>query len=96
VAQLFSLGRKRAPNIYTMKKPIALIFAASTLFVAGCCTQRHVTVTHWEYKTVVDSDASETKLSQLGDQGWNVVSFNPYAGTDGTRHIICLLKRSKQ
>ena len=33
-----------------MKKSIALIFAASTLFLAGCCTTQHVT--QWEYKVV--------------------------------------------
>ena len=77
-----------------MKKSIALIFVASTLFLAGCCTPHHVT--QWEYKTVVDSDASADKLSQLGEQGWNVISFNPYAGLDGSRHVICLLKRPKQ
>ena len=76
-----------------MKNHNALVLLAATLLCAGCCTQHHVA--HWEYKTVVDSDASETKLTQLGDEGWNVVSFNPYAGNDGSRHIICLLKRAK-
>jgi hypothetical protein len=76
-----------------MKKSIALIFAASALFLAGCCAPNQAA--HWEYKTVVDSDASADNLSQLGGQGWEVVSFNPYAGTDGNRHVICLLKRPK-
>jgi len=77
-----------------MKKFIALTFTAVTLFLAGCCTPHHVT--QWEYKTVTDNDASAEKLSQLGEQGWNVISFNPYAGADGSRHIICLLKRPKE
>ena len=34
-----------------MKKSIALIFAASTLILAGCCTTPHVT--KWEYKVTV-------------------------------------------
>ena len=33
-----------------MKKFITLTFAASTLFLAGCCTTMHVT--KWEYKVV--------------------------------------------
>ena len=33
-----------------MKKNIALIFAAGTLFLAGCCTTEHTT--KWEYKVV--------------------------------------------
>ena len=34
-----------------MKRSIAVIFAASTLFLAGCCTSTHVT--KWEYKVAV-------------------------------------------
>ena len=33
-----------------MKKHIALILAASTLILAGCCTTHQAT--KWEYKTV--------------------------------------------
>jgi PBP1b-binding outer membrane lipoprotein LpoB len=33
-----------------MKNHIALIFAAGTLFLAGCCTTEHAT--KWEYKVV--------------------------------------------
>lgn len=92
-----------------MKKFVALIFVTGTLFIAGCFTapkepapQESATphsgpvVTKWEYKTVVDNDASAEKLSQLGAQGWEVISFNPYSGVDGNRHIICLLKRPIQ
>ena len=116
MAQLFSLGRKRASNIYTMKKHITLLFAASSLFLAGCSTPQHLTqtrpnqtqepdsagifaqrhTTQWEFKTAIDNEASEASLSKLGEQGWDVISFNPYAGPDGSRHIICLLKRPKQ
>ena len=34
-----------------MKQSIALIFAASTLIMAGCCTTLHLT--KWEYKVTV-------------------------------------------
>lgn len=79
-----------------MRKMITLIFAAGALILAGCCTTHEHATTKWEYKTVVDSETTAEKLSQLGEQGWSVVSFNPYAGADGSRHIICLLKRPTQ
>jgi uncharacterized protein YceK len=99
-----------------MKKHITLLFAASTLFLAGCSTTEHLTqsrpsqtqepdnagtstqrhTTQWEFKTAIDNDASEASLCKLGEKGWDVISFNPYAGPDGSRHIICLLKRAKQ
>jgi PBP1b-binding outer membrane lipoprotein LpoB len=60
----------------------------------GTPNQRHIT--QWEFKTAIDNDASEANLCKLGEQGWDVISFNPYAGPDGSRHIICLLKRPKQ
>jgi hypothetical protein len=105
---LFVRPKPRIKQNHTMKKNIALIFATGTLFLAGCCTTHRepastATITRpetaptkWEYMTVVDSEASGDKLSQLGEQGWEVISFNPYAGVDGSRHIICLLKRPKQ
>jgi hypothetical protein len=41
-----------------MKKSIALILAAGTLILAGCCTARHVT--QWEYKVTVAPRLSGT------------------------------------
>ena len=85
-----------------MKRLMTVIFAASVFCLAGCCTtQQHGSttehaITKWEYKTVVDDEASAENLTRLGQQGWSVVSFNPYAGADGGRHIICLLKRPTQ
>ena len=76
-----------------MIKPLALAVVAGTLFLAGCSTPQ--TATRWDYKTVIDNDASADKLSEFGAQGWKVVNFNPYAGPDGSRHIICLLQRPK-
>lgn len=83
-------------------KLFMLVLATATLCMSGCCTthERARTgehaMTKWEYKTVVDNDASAENLSRLGQEGWHVVSFNPYAGTDGDRHVICLLQRPTQ
>ena len=63
-----------------MKKSIALIFAASTLFLAGCCTTHHVT--QWEYKVVPTSGANrqeypqeqEALMNGLGKEGWKFVN----------------------
>lgn len=68
-----------------MKKSIALIFAASILFMAGCCTthQEHA-ATKWEYKIMhyspfTPSNANltvEQTLAELGGKGWELVSWN--------------------
>ena len=66
-----------------MKKSIALTFAASTLFLAGCCTTTHVT--KWEYKVVCPTispsvtdqerrDLQQAFLDDLGKDGWVLVS----------------------
>ena len=72
---------------HSMKKSIALVFAASTLFLAGCCTTPHVT--KWEYKVAhvpslpVNSstpspqewrDRTQRFLNDLGKDGWVLVS----------------------
>ncbi|SPE61527.1 conserved exported hypothetical protein [Verrucomicrobia bacterium] len=72
-----------------MKKPTTLIFAASTMFLAGCCTTPHAT--KWEYK-VADlphhrppgglqelRDDQQSFLNDLGKEGWVLI-----AESDGT------------
>ncbi len=54
-----------------MKKAIALTFAASTLFLAGCCTVHHATI--WEYKTV----GSIEDVNRLASQGWTLAVVAP-------------------
>jgi hypothetical protein len=70
-----------------MKKSIALIFVASTLFLAGCCTTHHVT--SWEYKTGIMSDA---ELNTFVSQGWRIAYVLPNAAGN----IEYVLKRPKQ
>ncbi len=79
-----------------MKKSIALIFAASTLFLAGCCTTHHVT--SWEYKTVTVMGDSDVQINQLVEQGWRVDSFSAFFPNQnsGTLFQVYLLKRPKQ
>ena len=72
-----------------MKKSIALMFAASTLFLAGCCTTPHAT--KWEYKvaqapnplhitppggasTEERLDLQQAFLNDLGKDGWMLTS----------------------
>jgi protein involved in sex pheromone biosynthesis len=68
-----------------MKKTVALILAASTLLLAGCCTTHHVT--SWEYKIVPKAEGSgsewqknnEALMNDMGKEGWIFVSeSNPY------------------
>ena len=68
-----------------MKKNIALIFAVSTLFLAGCCTTHNAT--KWEYK-VAQAPSSlghtyqeirelqQTFLNDLGKEGWVLINEN--------------------
>jgi hypothetical protein len=67
-----------------MKKSIAVMFAVSTILLAGCCTTPHAT--KWEYKVAFDPRpaagsgpeerrALEQKfLNDLGKDGWVLVS----------------------
>ena len=61
-----------------MKKSIALIFAASTLFLAGCCTMPHAT--KWEYKVTEMYLAREGALQKTIDglvaDGWEFMSLS--------------------
>ena len=75
---------------HTMKKHIALVFAASTLFLAGCCTTSHQT--QWEYKTV----RSIREVNELAAQGWVVVGFSGYVDTGNHDMTQFLMKHKKQ
>jgi hypothetical protein len=60
-----------------MKKSIALIFAASTLFLAGCCTTPHVT--KWEYKVTdmyLTKGVLQNTIDGLVGDGWEFVSLS--------------------
>ena len=70
-----------------MKNSIALIFAAGTLLLAGCCTTDHAT--KWQYKTV-QSTSIEVLNTPLSE-GWIVVGFT--ALPDGTK--VYLLRHKK-
>lgn len=61
-----------------MKQPIALIFAASTMLLAGCCTTHHAA--KWEYKEVLTLSA----VNELAKTGWSVVAVEPSAGNPPT------------
>jgi len=63
-----------------MSKFIALMFVASALLLAGCCTSHHVT--QWEYMNLTitasmpDQSQSHPTLNELGKEGWVVVGFS--------------------
>jgi protein involved in sex pheromone biosynthesis len=71
-----------------MKKTVALIFAVSMLFLAGCCTTHQAT--KWEYKQQAGR-LSDENLNKLADEGWIVVCY----GND-TLGNFYILKRHKQ
>jgi len=66
-----------------MKKSIALVIAAGTLFLAGCCTT-HRTV-RWEYQRVWDFKA----VQKLSAEGWTLDGFHSFdPGDSGTYYIL--------
>jgi hypothetical protein len=76
-----SLRRKRASNVKpTMEKSIAVIFAVSNLFLAGCCTPN---ATKWEYK--VASPPHPPTANDAGPQQWQAIQqqFLNDLGKDG-------------
>jgi hypothetical protein len=81
-----------------MKKFIALLFAASTLFLAGCCTTHrtvsydHVTVS---YDHVIMRDLSDGDLNRMGYEGWRVVGFGKDEKQNAGHTITILEKPSK-
>ena len=92
-----------------MKKYIAVIFAAGTLVLAGCCTASHHPARAWEYRVVhgwsgpgsyqVDQDESELarQLNEAGIQGYEVVSSTTVPGDGNNKaKTIVILKRPKR
>ncbi len=77
-----------------MKKTIALIFAASTLFLAGCCTA-HKTA-RWEYKTEVlnvGAAINADTLNKYGKEGWEFVSATPVSSDPNLGAVVVFKRR---
>jgi len=62
-----------------MKKSIALIFAASTLFLSRCCTTAHYA--KWEYKVVKKPDV------QIGTNGMTVSEVEKLTAQNGEAYL---------
>ena len=73
-----------------MKKSIALIIAASTLFLAGCCTAHHATT--WEYQTVIDIG----QVNELANQGWTLAGFSSRGNGSMRAELVYVMKHPKQ
>ena len=68
-----------------MKRHLKAVFiiAASSLLLAGCCTTRYG-ATQWEYKVVRNEGGApnlgdarlDPKLTGLGSEGWELVSWS--------------------
>jgi len=88
---------------------MAVIFAASTLMLAGCCTTPHQASRAWEYRIVhgwsgpgdyqLEKDQAELarQLNEAGTQGYAVVSSTTVPGDGNNKaKTIVILKRPKQ
>jgi len=73
-----------------------LIFTASSLMLAGCCTPPRSPA--WDYKVVQSYTSDlEQQLNQLNAQGWTVVSSSTigFPPAESPR-VAVILKRPKQ
>src|SRR5581483_8539961 len=75
-----------SPSIDTMKTAVAVMFAVSSLFLAGCYTNHHVT--KWEYMQRFGMQ-SDAELNRLADEGWSIVSYS------GEGQPVYILKRPR-
>ena len=76
-----------------MKKQITLMFAAGTLFLAGCCAP-HKTA-HWEYKTqtlYLGGGLNPDALNAAAKDGWEFVSATAIPN-DVNRGAVAVFKR---
>ncbi len=84
---------------HIMKKSIAPIIAAGTLFLAGCSTCYHPS-TVWEYRVVrgvTHSSDLQDKLNQAGAEGFAIASSQTLAGDANTTPLtIVILKKAKR
>ena len=68
-----------------MKNSIALVFAASTFLLAGCCTTHHEHASKWEYQKVWDFQT----VQKLSAEGWVLEGFHSFdSGDTGTYYIL--------
>jgi hypothetical protein len=74
-----------------MRKSIALLFAASTLFLAGCCSTLHTV----SYDHVIMRDISDADLNKMGYEGWRVVGFSQ-DNSQGVAHTTTILEKKSQ
>ena len=79
-----------------MKNLVALTLAASTWFLAGCCTTQHAK--HWEYKTetvFLDTQFGDKFLNQSSTDGWEFVSVAALPKDDNNRAVAVFRRHSK-
>jgi hypothetical protein len=73
-----------------MRKSIPLLIAASTLFLAGCCTAHHAII--WEYRTVPDIG----NVNELANQGWTLAGFTSQVNGSMRAELVYVMKHPKQ
>jgi uncharacterized protein YceK len=71
-----------------MKKVVALMFAASTLLLAGCSTTHEHADAKWEYQWAYDYQT----VQSLTAQGWTLDGFVP-SDPNGTGAFYILKRR---
>jgi hypothetical protein len=68
-----------------MKKCTVLIFAATSLFLGGCCSAHDERASKWEYQKVWDFKT----VQKLSAEGWTLDGFHSFdPGDTGTYYIL--------
>ncbi|MCU0771133.1 MAG: hypothetical protein MUE94_05080 [Verrucomicrobia bacterium] len=73
-----------------MKKTIALIVAAISLALSGCCTARHSTI--WEYQTVTNI----SDVNRLAAEGWTLAGFSSQGNGAVLDRLVYVMKHPKR
>jgi hypothetical protein len=78
---------------------VVLLVLVSSVFTLGWSNQRRVTP-HFEYKLFqinsTDPQIDAVKLTQIGAEGWELISVVPVTGAGTTTQLAYYFKREKR
>jgi hypothetical protein len=76
-----------------VKKTVASIFAATTMFLTSGCTPPHgQAATQWEFQVATNM----TEANQMAEKGWSLSGFTQYADATGQPRTDYMMKRPKR
>jgi hypothetical protein len=77
---------------FTVKKNVALLFAAGALMLTGACTPHPgQAAARWESQVATNL----TEANQMVDKGWTVAGFTQYTDATGQPQTDYMMKKPK-